>query len=231
MLPRLRRTAADRSVGTMHRSMKSGPGRCRSSLTMPFDVWFSRPSASSPSRAWRSTIAPSAGCGAPAGAPAGPARDPSVPRRARGDRGQPAQGTRASAARSNACSMAFRALARARAGTTASATTSVRLCVLPPARKKRRRTCPVTTTSAPASGSGSTAAGQATGTVTRPLSSSVQISSRVRREPSDSSRTSGARLERPPQHNHVHLVPLRADQPSVSPAPRPTSAQPDGPPA
>jgi hypothetical protein len=43
---------------------------------------------------------------------------------------------------------ATRAARRAwRAGTTASATTSVRLCVAPPARKKRRRTRPTATTS------------------------------------------------------------------------------------
>src|SRR5687767_7304875 len=30
--------------------MKSGPGRLRSSFGMPFEVWFSRSSASSPSR-------------------------------------------------------------------------------------------------------------------------------------------------------------------------------------
>ena len=38
-----------------------------------------------------------------------------------------------------------------RRGTTTSATTSVRLCVAPPTRKKRRHTAPITTMSSPTS--------------------------------------------------------------------------------
>jgi hypothetical protein len=89
---------------------------------------------------------------------------------------------------------------RWRTGTTVAATTSVRLAVAPPARKNRRRTRPVTTTSVPAS-SAATALGasnQTTGTDSagRP-SARVVTSKAVSWSPDGSSRASGGRDSAP----------------------------------
>ena len=110
--------------------MKSGPGSVSSSFGIPFDSCVSRLSASSPSRAWMST-SDSFTFGWPAGARHGWRTQRSV-RPGPAPAGARRYGRRP--ARQGLLDRGGGPAGRRRPGRTASATTSVRLWVAPPAR-------------------------------------------------------------------------------------------------
>src|SRR4051812_12812387 len=85
-----------------------------------------------------------------------------------------------------------------RVGTTMSATTSVRLWVLPPARKNRRRTRPTTSTSSSTSRADAEAgaSNQTTGTLSALAPSRATVSSNCTRRSDDGSTRSSAGRER-----------------------------------
>src|SRR3546814_18183263 len=108
--------------------------------------------------------------------------------------------TQAQVTDSSAARRALSAALARRVGTIVLATTSVRLCVAPPARKKRRRTRPRTSSSCP-EGHSSAAGGasnQATGTDSAGPPSGLTLSSSARTvSPAGKVRASGARVRFP----------------------------------